>query len=209
MSNSLRFQGEKTALTTLVQRERWLPKKPEGYEAWNVHSVNKTEPPPSRSHQDFCLLWELTGWRETRVWRFHWAGPAHWHRGEPPPMARLLQARPCWSCCCDWDALGTAGTCLGTPLGQWMVGRGHGFDQPMPGTSPKAFDVLYVMCDDNAVNIQANFWCRMGQSFPANGNVSFIAMHFPVSKHMLPIELKGNPVHLVSGIEQKERPQHC
>lgn len=44
---------------------------------------------------------------------------------------------------------------------------------------------------------------------PANGNISFIVTLFPVFKLMPLRELKGNPVHLVSGIEQTERPQHC
>jgi len=33
----------------------------------------------------------------------------------------------------------------------------------------------------------------------ANGSISFIVTLFPIFKLMLPRELKGNPVHLVSG----------
>lgn len=43
----------------------------------------------------------------------------------------------------------------------------------------------------------------------ANGNISFIVMLFPVFKLGLLRELKGNPVHLVSGKEQTKRAQHC
>lgn len=65
---------------------------------------------PSRSsllssfHLDFCHFWELVEWKKTSDWRFCWS--AHSHKRDPQLLTRLLQARPCWSCCHSWDALG-------------------------------------------------------------------------------------------------------
>ena len=95
------------------------------------------------------------------------------------------------------------------------MGREGSFDRPIARFarsrcgSPKAFVFLYLMCYCNLSIFELIFDAERVHLLPANGNISFIVMLFPVFKLMLLRELKGNPVHLVSGIEQTERPQHC
>jgi len=164
VSNSFKFQEEKTAADHTGAKEKVSAKKNQRLRAMKCpqHQQNRTSL-LSSSHWDFCHFWELLEWRNISDWMFHRAGSACSNGREPSLMTRLLQARPSWSCCCRWDALGTAGTCPGTLPGQQMMGTEGGFDWPMVQfarsrcSSPKAFVFLYLMCYCKAVNICTNF----------------------------------------------------
>lgn len=171
MSNSFIFQGEEAAAGHTGAKEKVAAKKTQRLWAMkHPQHQQKRFSLLSSPHREFYHFWELMEWRKTSGWRFHRDGPACSRRWEPTLLTKLLQARPCRSCCFGWDALGTPVTCPGTLPGQQVTGKEGGFSWPIVlfarswHSSPKAFVFQYLMCYCNAVNIWADFWCRTSPS---------------------------------------------
>lgn len=216
MSNLFKFQGEKTDADNTGAKEKVAAKKKiKGCEPWNIHSINKTD----------------------RLFSAALAGTLPLLGARRMEENQWLEVSPNWSCTIrqkgtSTDAkaapskallvlllqLGCIGDSQDLPWDCWdsewwrgkvaLVSPWHSLPEASTAAPRLLFSCIWCVIVMLSI-FELIFDAERIHLLPANGNISFIVMLFPVFKLMLLRELKGNPVHLVSGIEQTERPQHC
>lgn len=176
MSNSFKFLREKTAAGHTGAKEKVSAKKSKGYELWNIHNVNKTDPLFSEA----LARTFATGSSQNRgkpvaggfirlVLHVHAEGSLHWWQGcsgQDPPGPVVVAGMP-------WGVLGRVlGCCWYSGWRRWkvaLISLWHSLPEAVTicqkaVQQPQGFYFLCLLCYCNAVHIWANFLCRMSTS---------------------------------------------
>lgn len=182
------FKEDRQLLTTLVQRTEWLPKKSKGYEPWNIDSISKTDPLLSAAFTGNCAISGISLDAGLLV-----AGGL-FHADPTQPCRR---EQHCQHGCCSTVPLVTLGT-GGWDMGWW---EGRCLCSHCCVAGQELVQNAFVFWRGIVILsiFELIFHAKQVHLLSANGSISFIVTLFPIFKLMLPRELKGNPVHLVSG----------